>query len=728
MSDILEEIQALSDKFSNLFEVDDLGNPAVDVPPSQNKIKRDRKTKDGKVEVVSVEDELFPYEGNKREQYRQKIIDIINNMIQGTATLEDLLQFVRQKKAPLKEAMELMENIYSQIKKVHGEPEYEEKYNKETKEYDLVPKNTAAELEVKAEKNRSKEFSDAVDREHSKQVKLANKQMRGLGDILDRGATAFKVFDNRENTKAKTDELRNLVKGDDKNDPLLTVTHKKAPLKEDMEVLEQLLSEEDFHARKGNPVVKITDKNYKVASGKSLPGPFNKNHIGQYIVYNKDTDASYLVTPDNWNKSKIKRDLERQGKVYEELIEILEAIKSRNINDIPDNEPVATSWKNDDGSYKVVAFANKKGKLTDKETNQHVDGKTFKSSKAADKYALKKGYNVHSFDEALSILENIYAQISKVHGDSDKADKLTARAEENAAREEQQAVRKKVYGTSMTYPEGADFIDKKRNETKNKPLGDRSYDTLSHMYDFKDSDDAKAEKAINKSKGRNVRKQIKDSVYSINKNESLTEAIINEVSDNLARKVHNARMTKADDAFWDEDEKFQKYAQARKELRETPGYVVGRVNLEKAENAIKAQKDWEDSKKTKDETRKKLMKNQRLMDMREALDILETALDAIKKSDKSDEEKSILKSKLLRARGAERRLADEKAWKSWAKGDLKNPDVDVIRDSEFTKNSNGERKTRIRSGHYDKMGNSKYKPEWKQVEDSIKRHEKKENK
>lgn len=111
MSDILEEIQELSNKFSNLFEVEGLGNPAVDVPPSQNKIKKDRKTKDGKVEVVSVEDELFPYEGNKREQYRQKILDTINNMIQGTATLEDLLQIVRQKKAPLKEAMELMEEL-----------------------------------------------------------------------------------------------------------------------------------------------------------------------------------------------------------------------------------------------------------------------------------------------------------------------------------------------------------------------------------------------------------------------------------------------------------------------------------------------------------------------------------------------------------------------------------------------------------------------------------------
>ena len=117
MSNIFEQIQELREQFNNLFEVDGdgLGQPAVDVPPSQNKIKKDRKTKNGKVEIVSVEDELFPYEGNKKEQYRQKIIATINDMIQGKATLEDLLQIVRQKKAPLKEAIELMEEMINEV-------------------------------------------------------------------------------------------------------------------------------------------------------------------------------------------------------------------------------------------------------------------------------------------------------------------------------------------------------------------------------------------------------------------------------------------------------------------------------------------------------------------------------------------------------------------------------------------------------------------------------------
>jgi len=114
----------------------------------------------------------------------------------------------------------------------------------------------------------------------------------------------------------KFDKLRNRM---EKTDQLVMAD----PVKSRNEAL---IEEADHHANSKNPVVKITDKNYRVASGKSLPGPFNKNHVGQYIVYNKDTDASYLVTPDNWKKSKIKRDLERQGKFYEALEEAISAL------------------------------------------------------------------------------------------------------------------------------------------------------------------------------------------------------------------------------------------------------------------------------------------------------------------------------------------------------------------------------------------------------------------
>ena len=114
--DFLEEVKQLKEKYDNLFEVEVGSSAATEVPPSTNKLKRDIKTKDGKVELVSVENELFPYEGNKNEQFQQKVLDTINGMIQGTKTLEDLLQVVRQKQAkPVKEgweaAIELLENM-----------------------------------------------------------------------------------------------------------------------------------------------------------------------------------------------------------------------------------------------------------------------------------------------------------------------------------------------------------------------------------------------------------------------------------------------------------------------------------------------------------------------------------------------------------------------------------------------------------------------------------------
>lgn len=68
--------------------------------------------------------------------------------------------------------------------------------------------------------------------------------------------------------------------------------------------------------------------------------------------------------------------------------------KNSEINNIPDNTPVATSWLNTDGSFSSYVFKDKKGTLYDKETIKGLDNKTFKSRKAANNYALRKGYNV----------------------------------------------------------------------------------------------------------------------------------------------------------------------------------------------------------------------------------------------------------------------------------------------------------------------------------------------
>ena len=218
MSDILKQIQALQEQFNNLFEVDGdgLGQPAVDIPPSQNKIKKDVKTKNGKAELVSVEDELFPYDGNKREQYRQKIIATINGMIQGTATLEDLLQIVRQKKAPLKEAMELMEAIRDQVKnhqKYHGGSAT---FSYKGNNYSYTPeRGLKKEGKTKDERNPVKQVVDSSNKEFDDVRKYKydlERQSRAVGKKLNKEVKELEKTEGKGAFPGKTnDAIKKLI-------------------------------------------------------------------------------------------------------------------------------------------------------------------------------------------------------------------------------------------------------------------------------------------------------------------------------------------------------------------------------------------------------------------------------------------------------------------------------------------------------------------------------------
>jgi hypothetical protein len=85
-------MEQICDFADNLFELDYEEKQNI----SPNKISRTKKDKDGeKVEVVSVADELFPYSGSAKEQFNKKVLAKINDMIEGTGSLEDLIQFVR---------------------------------------------------------------------------------------------------------------------------------------------------------------------------------------------------------------------------------------------------------------------------------------------------------------------------------------------------------------------------------------------------------------------------------------------------------------------------------------------------------------------------------------------------------------------------------------------------------------------------------------------------------
>ena len=104
MKSKLELIQEAQSILSSLFEVEDT-----------NKLRREKKGKNGEeVVVTSVQDELFPYEGNAKEQFNKKVVATINDMIEGKATLEDLIQLVR--KGPRRTAHEsLSEEVINEI-------------------------------------------------------------------------------------------------------------------------------------------------------------------------------------------------------------------------------------------------------------------------------------------------------------------------------------------------------------------------------------------------------------------------------------------------------------------------------------------------------------------------------------------------------------------------------------------------------------------------------------
>ena len=259
MSDILKQIQELQEQFSNLFEVEGLGDPSGDVPPSTNKLKRDVKTKDGKVELVSVENELFPYEGDKKSQFQQKVIDTINGMIQGTKTLEDLLQVVRSKqvksvKEGFEGAIELLEDLYNYIKKKHGEPKYAG--------IDSHPANKSAKLIHKMSDAKGKEY--AQEKEKNPDINLYNKR------YTTKNTMGEQKTQNRSSEYRKFSDDWRLPKTDDEKITASIRRNKLKPVvsrrtngganesfEQAISILEKLISEEktstnDYHEKKAN--------------------------------------------------------------------------------------------------------------------------------------------------------------------------------------------------------------------------------------------------------------------------------------------------------------------------------------------------------------------------------------------------------------------------------------------------------------------------------------------
>ena len=123
---IKDEIKELREAFDILFEAKDSKD---EKKAPVNKIKLERKEQ-GKepTEVVSVADELFPYKGSAKEQFNQKVIAKINDMIEGTATLEDLINLVRQKRTLVREGFDGVEDIIKMMEEIVSESSHARKY------------------------------------------------------------------------------------------------------------------------------------------------------------------------------------------------------------------------------------------------------------------------------------------------------------------------------------------------------------------------------------------------------------------------------------------------------------------------------------------------------------------------------------------------------------------------------------------------------------------------
>ena len=281
---IQEQIRDLTEKLSNLFEVEGIGEPAYEVPPSTNKIKKDVKTKDGKVELVSVEDELFPKDGNKREQFRQKVIDTINGMIQGTATLEDLLQVVRSKqtkvvKEGFEGAIEILEDVVSMIRKqpIEDQSALLYKYH-QAKHKENAGKDTYT-LGREEEKRKSKEEKGQEKTEQRKKYRGTSTEDWKLGRLMDQIARNAKNLGKTKDPATAKAIRRNA---------------QKEALKEAQELLEDLYTkikkehgEPKYAGIDSHPANKSAELIHKMSDAKGKEYAEEKEKNPDINLYNK---------------------------------------------------------------------------------------------------------------------------------------------------------------------------------------------------------------------------------------------------------------------------------------------------------------------------------------------------------------------------------------------------------------------------------------------------------
>ena len=225
VKEALEIMEAILDVVTPIFELDYENKQNVNT----NKIRKIKKDKDGEnVEVVSVADELFPYEGNAKQQFNQKVLAKINDMIEGQGSLEDLIQFVRKYSGnrkggneKLHEALEILEKYTQEQKKgiakkvlPERKREYLSKYADVLDAADEVGSENVPDGNLKDLERAEKRYKDAE--------KIANEALEeilqitenifgykdGRGDLLDDidttlGSPVKKAFKSASNKVVK---------------------------------------------------------------------------------------------------------------------------------------------------------------------------------------------------------------------------------------------------------------------------------------------------------------------------------------------------------------------------------------------------------------------------------------------------------------------------------------------------------------------------------------------
>ena len=267
--EILESILSYAD---NLFELDYEEKQNI----SPNKLYRTKKDKKGdKVEVVSVADELFPYEGDAKQQFNQKVLAKINDMIEGTGSLEDLIQFVRAgAKAKASKAHEGLDeaSICERDKKNRLKKEYWENKLNNVSMRDKM--NAQYKIKRLADDEKlDREIADEYDRLSMREP--ANTSAANYWD------SKYREFDQRANQEGN--DKQELIKNNRKK----FTNRENKDLKEALELLEGALKDFFLGTEKKDPATKS-------AVGRTLRGKeatYNK-HVDDEIKYTERAEGA----------------------------------------------------------------------------------------------------------------------------------------------------------------------------------------------------------------------------------------------------------------------------------------------------------------------------------------------------------------------------------------------------------------------------------------------------